>query len=196
MTNKKGGVIFIIMIRSIIGFFIILFLGFLLALGAWQFIHHVGGWDACTSCHSMKFAHEEYQKSTHYKSRSGVRAGCVDCHIPGGVLRVLIFKQLIKDRYVEFTNPIVTKGDWDRRRPALAKKVRDRLIYNKSDTCGGCHKEDAVIPSKDRGKKAHQDMKKTGETCIDCHYNIVHAEVPWEGKSGKAKKLEEGMLDL
>lgn len=180
--------------RGLITFFIVLSLGFLLALGAWRFIHHVSAGDACISCHSMKFAHEEYKKSTHYRSRSGVRAGCVDCHMPGGIWRLLVFKQLVKDRYVEMTNPIKTGADWEKRRPALAKKVRNRLLYYNSDTCTGCHEEEAIVPSKDRGKKAHQDMKKTGETCIDCHYNTVHAEVPWEGK--RKTKAEEGMLDL
>jgi nitrate/TMAO reductase-like tetraheme cytochrome c subunit len=176
-------------------FLLALFLGFLLALGAWRFINHVSAGDACISCHSMKFAYEEYQKSGHYKSPSGVRAGCVHCHIPGGLGRLLIFKQLIKDRYVEMTNPIVTIGDWERRRPELARRVRHRLIYYKSDTCVGCHEEGAMVPLKDRGKRAHEEMKKTGETCIDCHYNTVHAKIPWEEKS-KAKKLEEGMIDL
>lgn len=170
-----------------------LFLGFLAALGVWQFIYHVAAGDVCISCHSMKFAHDDYQKSTHYKSRSGVRVGCVDCHIPGGISRVLVFKQLIKDRYVEITNPIKTKEDWDKRRPDLAKKIRDELVHNKSNTCAGCHEEKAIVPAKDRGKKAHEDMKKTGETCIDCHYNLVHERVPWEGKP---KQLEDGMLDL
>ena len=179
--------------KSIFGFTAILLLGFLIALGVWRFINKVSAGDACTSCHSMKFAHEDYQKSTHYKSRSGVRIGCVDCHIPGGILRILVFKQLVKDRYVELTNPIKTKSDWDKRRPALAKKIRDEFVFNKSNICTGCHKEEAMVPSKDRGKKAHQDMKKTGETCIDCHYNLVHERVPWEGK---AKQVEEGMLDL
>lgn len=180
-------------IRGKMVFGIAFLLGLLLALAAWRVVGKVSGGEVCLSCHSMEFAGEEYRNSSHYRSPSGVRAGCVECHVPGGMLRVLVFKQLIRDRYVELTNPIKTRTDWEERRPALAKRVREGLLSSNSAACVGCHREDAMVPQKDRGKKAHQDMKKTGESCIDCHYNLVHERVPWEGK---AKKLEEGMLDL
>src|SRR5512135_1512008 len=36
----------------------------------------------CTSCHTMSTNYEEYKQSVHYSNRSGVRAGCSDCHVP------------------------------------------------------------------------------------------------------------------
>src|SRR5512135_1944232 len=36
----------------------------------------------CTSCHTMSTNYAEYKESVHYSNRSGVRAGCSDCHVP------------------------------------------------------------------------------------------------------------------
>lgn len=147
----------------------------------------------CTSCHSMKPFAEEYMKSAHYNGRTGVKSGCVDCHISGGLVSIEGIRFLGRDLLYEVVRPIRDKRDVEERRPAFAKKVREGLMDTKSVVCIKCHPEDSMVPAKDRGKKAHQDMKRTGETCIYCHYNLVHERVPWEGK---AKKLEEGMLDL
>lgn len=147
----------------------------------------------CTSCHSMRPFAEEYMKSTHYHGRTGVKAGCVECHTSGGLISLDGISLLGRDLLYEVIRPVRDKQDLEARRHAFAKKVRDGFVETKSGLCIKCHPEDAMVPAKDRGKKAHQDMKKTGESCIDCHYNLVHERVPWEGK---AKKLDDGMLDL
>jgi nitrate/TMAO reductase-like tetraheme cytochrome c subunit len=57
-----------------------LFMVFLL-----EFDHYSSTNEFCTSCHSMTYVEEEYQKSVHYNPVSGVRAGCGDCHVSAGV---------------------------------------------------------------------------------------------------------------
>lgn len=142
----------------------------------------------CVSCHSMKPFFEEYQNSVHYMGSSGVRAGCVNCHIDGGsIISLKGASLLIKDSFREVINPIRGKDELEKRRPLMAKEVRDRLVKNKSKACFGCHVEDAIVPTKDRGKNAHESMKEKGKTCIECHFNLVHAKAPWE----KEKKKEE-----
>lgn len=142
----------------------------------------------CTSCHSMKPFFEEYKASVHYFGRSGVKAGCVNCHIKGGSLvSVNGATLLIRDTFKELFKPIKNKEDADARRPEMANRVRDRLIETRSGVCFGCHVEDAIVPTKDRGKNAHESMKEKGKTCIECHFNLVHAKAPWE----KEKKKEE-----
>lgn len=142
----------------------------------------------CTSCHSMKPFFEEYKTSVHYFGRSGVKAGCVNCHVKGGSLvSVSGATLLIKDTYKEIFKPVKNREDAEARRPEMAKRVRDHLIETRSGVCFGCHVEDAINPTKDRGKNAHESMKEKGKTCIECHFNLVHAKVPWE----KEKKKEE-----
>ncbi|MFZ1574686.1 MAG: NapC/NirT family cytochrome c, partial [Chromatiaceae bacterium] len=57
-----------------------LFMVFLL-----EFDHYSSTNEFCTSCHSMTYVEEEYQKSVHYNPVSGVRAECGDCHVSTGV---------------------------------------------------------------------------------------------------------------
>ena len=131
----------------------------------------------CTSCHSMRFAFEEYKNSRHYMSISGIRAGCPDCHVGRGIRKVLVLKQLLPDLWGEITNPIKDKEAWEKRRPALAKEVRNILQCNKSSQCLGCHYPDSIRPDNERKRLAHSRIKSEGKSCINCHQNLVHAEV-------------------
>lgn len=147
----------------------------------------------CTSCHSMKLIAEEYMKSTHYRGRTGMKTGCVECHTRGGLISIDGITLLGKDLFYEVVKPIRGKDDLETRRPALAKKVRDMLVESESGLCIRCHSEETMLPGKDRGKKAHEDGKAKGEGCIECHYNLVHARVPWEGE--KKEELEDMLIE-
>lgn len=132
----------------------------------------------CTSCHSMTFAHEEYKKSRHYSSASGVRAGCADCHVGRGVKRLGVFGQLFSDYWIELTNPIATEQEWEKRRPELAKEVREEMNRcRESSTCLGCHNPESIRPDNERKRNAHNRIKGEGKSCIECHKNLVHGEV-------------------
>lgn len=154
---------------------IILGLGIFILLTA--AVHYTTTTEFCTSCHSMSFAFEEYKNSRHYKSISGVRAGCPDCHVGRGIRKVLVFKQIIPDLLAELTRPIKDKTEWEKRRPALAKEVREELLCNKSSQCLGCHYPDSIKPDNERKRLAHSRIKSEGKSCIECHKNLVHAEV-------------------
>lgn len=132
--------------------------------------------DFCTSCHSMSFAFEEYKKSRHYKSRSGVMVGCSDCHVGKGFRKVFVFNQLIPDLWAEVKNSIKDKADWDKRRGSLAKKVR-KTLECRGFLCQGCHDPVLMKPVNERNRIAHTRIKIEGMTCIECHKNLVHAEV-------------------
>ena len=131
----------------------------------------------CTSCHSMTFAFEEYKNSRHYKSISGVRAGCADCHVGRGIRKIFVFKQLVPDLFAELTRPIKDKAEWEKRRAALAKEEREELSCNKSSQCLGCHYPDSIKPDNERKRLAHSRIKSEGKSCIECHKNLVHAEI-------------------
>lgn len=132
----------------------------------------------CTSCHSMTFAHEEYKNSRHFMSPSGVRAGCSDCHVGRGVKRIGVFAQLIPDAWAELMNPIKDKVEWEKRRPELAKEVRDEMNRSKKSLrCLGCHNPESIRPDNERKRNMHNRIKGEGKSCIECHKNLVHGEV-------------------
>ena len=57
--------------------------------------------------------------------------------------------------------------------------------------CRVCHK--AVRPSSDDAAKQHKRMESEGLTCIDCHQNLVHEEVPEEDL---VRGMKEGKIVL
>ena len=54
-----------------------------------------------------------------------------------------------------------------------------------------CHK--SVKPSSEDAEKKHKKMQTEGLTCIDCHQNLVHDEVPEEDL---VKGMKEGKIVL
>ena len=143
--------------------------------------------DFCISCHTMTHLWEETKRSTHHQNDKGVQVGCPDCHVPHGVGNYLLVKiAALHDVYSEFVNPALTKEDYEDRRPRLAQKVREGYLANDSAQCRNCH----VFENFTRPIKAHNRAKKTGMTCIKCHYNLVHGEVPWAEVEEETHKQE------
>jgi nitrate/TMAO reductase-like tetraheme cytochrome c subunit len=56
--------------------------------------------------------------------------------------------------------------------------LRDWLRANDSSTCRSCHEEKSIKPQRNRGQRQHEEARLSAITCIDCHYNLVHDEVP------------------
>jgi nitrate/TMAO reductase-like tetraheme cytochrome c subunit len=83
--------------------------------------------------------------------------------------------EALHDVYSEIVNPALTKEDYENRRPRLVQKVREDYLANDSAQCRNCHAYESFT----RTIKAHNRAKNTGMTCIKCHYNLVHGEVPW-----------------
>lgn len=132
--------------------------------------------DFCISCHTMTHLWEATKRSMHHQNDKGVQVGCPDCHVPHGVGDYLLVKMAaLHDVYSELVNPAVTKEDYEDRRPRLVQKVREGYLANDSAQCRKCH----VFENFTRPIKAHNRAQKTGMTCIKCHYNLVHGEVPW-----------------
>lgn len=130
----------------------------------------------CTSCHAMKFPAEEFQKSKHYKSKTGILPSCVDCHIPKGD-SFTKFSRIAGDSLAQLTRGTKTKEDYEKIKPALAKKVRDYLHKNDSAPCRNCHVADAMKSENEDAVSAHKKMVEEKKTCIDCHYNLAHGKL-------------------
>lgn len=141
-----------------------------------------------TTCHAMKSTvYPELQQSKHWTTPTGVRASCANCHVSGR-LTLAMWDHFIatRDLYAQLTNDFTVPETFEKLRPAAAEKARLEMLNNDSRTCRSCHVFEAIQPQRNRGKKLHADGLKTGATCIECHYNLVHKPVEPSEKFLKA----------
>ena len=137
----------------------------------------------CAECHAYPF--EEYRESPHYDNDTGVRPGCLGCHDPHSVRQILAWKFFYvndggmgESPFHAIANSIRDVSEWEGLRKTLALRVREQMIEEDSAKCKVCHKVDSEWFN---GIKRHQVMLKEGDkTCIHCHYNLVHEDVPWD----------------
>ena len=176
LKGEKG----VIATFGLFGFFI--FIGLMLAGGFATFTQYSNSMDFCISCHEMEsIVYQEYKESHHYKTRVGVRPDCADCHVPyEGWVKMVIHKiGATKELYYHMTGKIDTREKFEAHRLEMAQTVWDRMKANDSAGCRRCHKVDAwdYELQKRRSVVQHQEMAKTGETCIDCHKGIAHKAI-------------------
>jgi nitrate/TMAO reductase-like tetraheme cytochrome c subunit len=167
----------IIAAASLLGIFFITFL-----VGYKPVTRNFASQDAvCIYCHidrQQTVAMLPKQDIPHPQTVDGPPATCVDCHLPDGFISATYaymhfasFTDLFgysRDRVLE------RSGDWIPPRAAMAHRVRERLYESDSVTCRSCHIQDDIKPESKRGKQAHRKAKTTGQTCIECHYNMAH----------------------
>lgn len=137
----------------------------------------------CTSCHSMTFVANDphFTRSGHRVNSEGVRPSCGDCHIPRTNWFVETYthaKSGLRDVIAETTHNYSDPKIWEERRVALAHEVRNVMRAEDSVTCRSCHDAAAIKPKSERGQAAHALLRDSRATCIDCHFNLVHAPVP------------------
>ncbi len=137
----------------------------------------------CSSCHSMQFVANDphYLASAHHSNDAGVHASCGDCHIPRTNWFVETWTHVssgTRDVIAELTHNYSDAKTWGARRVALASEVRDLMRAQDSVTCRSCHDAATIRPRSERGRAAHALLREGRLTCIDCHFNLVHAPVP------------------
>ncbi|MBI1819432.1 MAG: NapC/NirT family cytochrome c [Nitrospirae bacterium] len=136
----------------------------------------------CISCHEMReYVYQEYQETSHYKNRTGVRATCPDCHVP----RPWIYKMARKVRATlkELPRKIIgtvnTREKFEARRLELAEYVWRTMKSTDSRECRNCHAlmfMDLEKQDKSARKKHAMDfVRESGKTCIDCHKGVAHS---------------------
>ena len=137
-----------------------------------------------TSCHEMSYAYEEWKESSHSSNRTGVQAGCADCHVPhakdfgGWIDKILAKMQAAKDTYHYIMGTYDTEEKYEAGRWTMANSVWARMKARDSKECRYCHNIEAMkLSVQDRSaRRKHARAMKSGETCIDCHKGIVHEE--------------------
>lgn len=147
-------------------------------IGTQVMVHATGSVEFCGSaCHSMHtFTLPEYKESVHFSNRTGVRAGCSDCHIPHSYPAVLFYKAKagIRDVYYEATGSIATKEKYEKERWRMANQVWAEFRENNSANCRTCHDPLAFASQSNRAQRSHQKFFAGESTCIDCHQGVAH----------------------
>ena len=135
----------------------------------------------CISCHEMEEnVYKELRPTIHYTNRSGVRAGCPDCHVPREWTHKIIRKiKASKELWGKFTGIIDTPEKFDAHRKEMAMREWERMKSTDSRECRNCHNFESMAPQfqAPRARKQHLNAFTTGQTCIDCHKGIAHKNV-------------------
>ncbi|MGH8640416.1 MAG: NapC/NirT family cytochrome c [Burkholderiales bacterium] len=154
--------------------------GFVATVGT-QVMVEVTGTDAFCggACHSMQWVAREHRESVHGVNRTGVRAGCHDCHIPKDYPHVLWYKAKAgtKDVIGELRGIISTEEAFKKERLRMARLVWAEYKENNSQNCRNCHEFNPGVVAKQQDfvKPMHQQVLEGKATCIDCHKGVGHA---------------------
>jgi len=154
-------------------------LGMLFTIGIGEGLHFTNELEFCTSCHSMKWNLKEYKETVHYRSASGVRAICSDCHVPKPLIPKLIAKVMAaKDVFHEIIGTLSDKKKFEKHRWEMANRVWAKMKATNSRECRSCHDFSSMdLSEQDRlARKKHARAVEKGKTCIDCHKGIAHEE--------------------
>jgi cytochrome c-type protein NapC len=135
----------------------------------------------CIGCHEMEDnVYQEYTPTIHYSNRTGVRAGCPDCHVPRPWIHKVVRKiQASKEVFSWLTGKLDTKEKFNEHRFEMAQSVWNAMKTTDSRECRNCHNFESMNPEfqKPRARKQHLNAFETGQTCIDCHKGIAHHSV-------------------
>lgn len=147
----------------------------------------------CGSCHEIRPAVQAWRDSTHVNNARGLKAECMDCHLPPPENMFSFFAMKtyhgIKD--VAFHLLDGAEGyDKEQARQDMYAEVTN-------DTCMRCHENILNMPDKRGAMLAHRSVlyARPGleKKCVDCHYDLVHEqrtapmygqfrEVPYQSK--------------
>jgi nitrate/TMAO reductase-like tetraheme cytochrome c subunit len=148
-------------------------------IGTQVFVAATGTNEFCGgACHSMQWVAQEYSQSGHHVNRTGVAAGCHDCHVPDRYPQLLWYKAQagIHDVIQEARGVISTEDKFKKERLRLAKVVWAEFKENNSENCQHCHQfnADVVAKQKEFVRPMHQQFLARTATCIDCHKGVAH----------------------
>lgn len=165
-----------------------------IALGTTNYVlHETSTTEFCYTCHSHEnFIKPEYEASSHFRNISGVQAGCSDCHLPHDNWFELVWTKMVVslDIIPELAGKLDTAEKYESHRAEMAESVWRQFKENDSKFCRSCHSVDAMDldGQERRTARQHSRAAERGETCIDCHYGIVHEEP--EGAAEIIEKLQ------
>lgn len=144
------------------------------------------------ACHSMKsFVAPEWEASSHFTNRSGVRAGCADCHLAKDFVPKM--QRKIRAVYTDVAGEVFgwidTQEKFEAKRLEMAEIVWAEMKANDSRECRSCHARAYMdfAAQSNRARESHEDAAKSGETCIDCHKGIAHHKPDMPAEEGESE---------
>ncbi|HET7160905.1 MAG TPA: NapC/NirT family cytochrome c [Burkholderiales bacterium] len=152
----------------------------------------------CITCHEMqRNVFSEYQTTSHYSNRTGVRATCPDCHVPKDWSHKIVRKiQASNELLHKMLGTIDTREKFNERRVRLARSEWARMKETDSRECRNCHNYTYMDYAEQGRRASAQHTKGFAEkkTCIDCHKGVAHILPPIEQDIG-APRLEQAQVD-
>ena len=153
-------------------------LGIVIVIGGVWSVEKTNTQTFCISCHELeRTVYQEYLKSPHFRTESGVGATCPDCHVPREWFNKLVTKTIaIKDLYHHLAGTIDTREKFEAHRLTMAQRVWKNMKETDSRECRNCHDHTRMDFHK-MSRRAQEKMEpglEKGKTCIDCHKGIAH----------------------
>ncbi|NJB69467.1 trimethylamine-N-oxide reductase cytochrome c-type subunit TorC [Desulfobaculum xiamenense] len=133
----------------------------------------------CISCHEMESTvYQEYRKTKHFQSASGVRATCSSCHVPEAFGPMVVRKaESVRELVSKVSGTIDTPEKFEANRLRMAKSVWADMKANDSRECRSCHDTNALdyalFPKKEDAERMRKGLSE-GQTCVDCHKGLSH----------------------
>lgn len=158
---------------------VFIIVGVLFSAGFTIALEYTNTTEFCVSCHTMQTNLDELKETVHWSSRTGVHAGCADCHVPKKFFPKMYAKIMAaKDVWHELLGTINTPEKYEAHRWSMANRVWEKMKVTDSRECKTCHSFDHMdLSEQDRfARKKHERATEEGETCIDCHKGIAHKE--------------------
>ena len=153
-------------------------------------MHWAGSTPFCGEfCHSMDVTYAAYKKGLHYNTRTGMHAGCSDCHLlnyanehnnPIQYTAMLLDKANAGTHSLigEIQGSLSTPEKQIAERERMAKHVRDQMMERNFSNCRACHDVTAMNnPKKPFVSTFHRKMTEDAQPrvdCLSCHKNAGH----------------------
>ncbi len=169
-------------------------LGAVFVLGTNRAVQVTSTTEYCQSCHIHTGADEAWLQSPHYINESGVRVGCVECHLPpkGNFRHFSTKAKTGLHDFFAYHFRDSASFDWERKQQ-LEHAVN--IVFNES--CEKCHENLFPKGLTDEGGKAHlyYDMNadKLDLQCINCHLDAGHFLPNY--KHGKLADIQMPRMD-
>ncbi|MCI6530114.1 MAG: NapC/NirT family cytochrome c [Mesosutterella sp.] len=180
MKNCKKGTILIGLVGAVIG---------LVAFGVFNsVVHWAGSTQFCgTFCHTMDYVYAAYHQGQHFKTPSGVTAGCSDCHLKYGAqhnvggfeyIGMLAHKaQSGTHSFIgQVTGSISTFDKQKEKAPEMSKSVTQWMASTGFQNCRSCHDLSKMKNDKNPDVAAFHAVFANDKSanCLECHKTAGH----------------------
>lgn len=135
-----------------------------------------------SNCHEMHDALKSWEMSVHGGNTKGLRAECIDCHLPqkDSYFRHLVTKSYAGGKHLFQHYVGVLFGIKNHSEKPLVSDA-DRTERVKNEICTRCHSGLLNKPSNDTIREAHMAALESSDNseqtrCVECHEDAGHQQ--------------------